>query len=384
VTFVADGDTLDVDVFGDGTSRPLRLRVIGINATELSVYSHDPRKRRGACHAVEAAARLDRLVRGSRRLVRLSSQQRVSKAGHRYRRSVFVRVNGRWRDAGQILVDEGHALWLAGGSEWAHNSRYAHGAQKAKAASLRLWNPRYCGSDASDASPLRMWVNWDAEGVESQNLNGEWVKIKNQGASDLPIGGWWLRDSFLARYTFPAYAVVPAGGTITLFVGSRPASDPNTSTHFYWGRARPIFDNAGARGMGDGGYLFDRQGDLRLSMLYPCRYACADPLKGAVAVTAHPSNPEEVFVRNASAFPVDLEGYVVDNPPYIYSFGPSTILGPGERLRLIVMGGPANDTPLVKYWGKSKYILNDGGDLVRLRTQTDIAIDCFAWGSGSC
>jgi endonuclease YncB( thermonuclease family) len=384
VTFVADGDTLDVNVHGDGTSRPIRVRMIGINAMEQYSYSRDARRRRGACHAVEATVRLQRLVRRSRGLVRLSSQRALSKAGHRYRRSVAVRVGGRWRDAGQILIDEGHVLWLAGGSEWAHNSRYARGAQRAKAAGLRLWNPRYCGSDASDATPLRMWVNWDAEGVESQNLNGEWVRIKNDGPTDLPIGGWWVRDSFLDRYTFPAYAVIPAGGTITVFVGARPAGDANTSTHFYWNRRKPIFDNAGPRGMGDGGYLFDRQGDLRLSMIYPCRYACSDPLARAVDVRAHPSRPEEIYVTNVSASPVDLEGYVLENPPYIYNFGPGTVLGPGERLRVVVMGSRANDSALVKYWGKDKYILDDAGDHVLLRTQTDITIDCHAWGSGSC
>ena len=383
VTFVADGDTLDVDVSGDGTSRPLRVRMIGINAMEQSAYSHDPQKRSGACHAVEATARLDDLVRGSGGLVRLSSQDRVSRAGHRYRRSVAVRLGGRWRDVGQILVSEGHALWLAGRTEWAHNSRYARGAQYAKAAGLQLWNSQYCGSDSSDATPLEMWVNWDADGSETGNPNGEWAKIKNEGSSDLAIGGWWLRDSFLKRYTFPANAVIPAGGTITLFVGTRPYSDTNTSTHFYWGRGQPVFDNAGRRGMGDGGYLFDRQGDIRASMVYPCQYGCRDPLRGAIRVSAHPSNPEEVYVRNVSASQVDLEGYVVENFPYVYSFGPRTVLGPGERLRLVVMGR-RGDTQRVKYWGKAKYILNDAGDQVRLRTQTNITIDCYAWRSGSC
>ena len=119
-------------------------------------------------------------------------------------------------------------------------------------------------------------------------------------------------------------------------------------------------------------------------MLYPCRYGCSDPLGAAVAVSAHPSKPEEVYVSNRSSSPVDLEGYVVENPPYLYSFGPSTVLGPGERLRLVVMGSPANDTALVKYWGKSKYILDDAGDHVRVRTQTNITLDCYSWGSGSC
>ncbi len=104
VTFVADGDTFDVNVYGDGRSTPIRVRMIGINAIEQSVYSRDSAKRRGACHALEATARLQQLMRGSGNFVRLYSQDRVSKAGHRYRRAVSVRINGYWRDAGQILL----------------------------------------------------------------------------------------------------------------------------------------------------------------------------------------------------------------------------------------------------------------------------------------
>ncbi|HEX2045068.1 MAG TPA: hypothetical protein VHF23_05510, partial [Gaiellaceae bacterium] len=65
------------------------------------------------------------------------------------------------------------------------------------------------------------------------------------------------------------------------------------------------------------------------------------------------------------------------------SFAP-TVVHPGEHLTLVVNGSPADDTRLVKHWGKEGHLLNDAGDLVRLRTQTDIRIDCYAWGSASC
>ncbi len=356
----------------------------GINAPEQSVYSRDPARRRGECHALEATARLERLI--GRRVVRLGAQDPKSVSGTRYRRSVAVNVNGAWQDVGRILVDEGYVLWLPGRAEWAHNSRYSLGAQRAAATRLRLWRTDYCGAGPAQATPLRMWVNWDADGTDgADNLNGEWVRIKNEGSSDVSIGGWRFRDSYVARYTFPSGAVIPAGQTITLFVGSRPAGDTNTTTHFYWGRSQAVFDNVSASlGLGDGGYLFDPQGDLRLWMHYPCRTSCADPLEGKVVVGAEPKAPEAVFVRNVSAEPVDLEGYVVENLPYVYSFGPRTILNPGEKLRLVVNGSAAGDTRLVKYWGKNKYILNDSGDRAGLRTASNITISCYAWGSMDC
>jgi endonuclease YncB( thermonuclease family) len=386
VTFVADGDTLDVNVFGDGTARPIRVRITGIDAMEQSVYSKYPSRRRGACHALAATARLERLVKLSRRVVRLGSQARDPMAGRRHRRSVAVRLSGRWRDAGQMLIDEGHVLWLPNRGEWARNTPYNFGAQKSGAARLRLWDTDSCRSGPQQSTPLRMWVNWDADGRDGRgNLNGEWVKLKNLGGTDLPISRWWFRDSWLKRFTFPSGAVVPAGGTITLFVGSRPSRDRNRSTHFYWGRSAAMFENVNlARGVGDGGYLFDPQGDLRLWMTYPCRHRCGDPLRGKVRLTARRSAPEEVQVRNASSDPVNLEGYVIESHPWIYSFPAATVVNPGETMRLVVIGSRANDTRLVKYWGKSRFILNDGGDRVLLRTQRNVRIACYSWGSASC
>jgi micrococcal nuclease len=50
-----------------------------------------------------------------------------------------------------------------------------------------------------------------------------------------------------------------------------PGRGRNTATDLYWGLDIPIFENAtGAPTyMGDGGYLFDPQGDLRAWQQYP-------------------------------------------------------------------------------------------------------------------
>jgi endonuclease YncB( thermonuclease family) len=59
VTLVADGDTIDVDIARDGRRASRRVRMTGYNAMELTTYSHTASKRRGDCHGVEAANRLE-------------------------------------------------------------------------------------------------------------------------------------------------------------------------------------------------------------------------------------------------------------------------------------------------------------------------------------
>jgi hypothetical protein len=120
---------------------------------------------------------------------------------------------------------------------------------------------------------LGLTVHPNAKGNDFENVNGERVKITNYDpVTPVALDGWWVRDSALRRYYFPAWAVVPPGGSVTVRVGI----GTDTETTFYWGLSSPVFENArpDGRGMGDGAYLFDPEGDLRAWMMYPCRFAC--------------------------------------------------------------------------------------------------------------
>jgi hypothetical protein len=91
-----------------------------------------------------------------------------------------------------------------------------------------------------------------------------------------------------------------------------------------------------------------------------------------------------VTLRNVSAAGVDLDDYRLENPPYKYVFDTNAALAPGETLTLEVQGSPGGDTRLVKHWGKSKRILDDDGDVVRLESFRSITLDCYAYGNASC
>jgi endonuclease YncB( thermonuclease family) len=381
-TFIGDGDTLNVRL--DGMKKKAvgpRIRITGIQAMEEYVYTTDRKRRRGECHANEATARLEYLVKLSKGRVQLAAQDPSSSSRRRPLRQVRVKINHRWRDVGRIMIGEGQALPLASRSEWALNASYNYLAHRAAAQQLGIWNSYYCGPGPAQLAKLRVWVNSNPPGRDSDDPNGEWARIKNlDPARTVAIGGWWLRDSALRRYTFPSTATVPAGGTVTLYVGR----GTNTATDFFWGLRKAVFDNEDDHGTGDGAYLFDPEGDLRAWMAYPCAYQCTDPLKKAVRVAVHPTGREYTTVRNLTGKAINLESYRLATGAYGYAFPSGTILQPGDILRVDVKGDPAEDQPLHKYWGLDGFILPNGGGSVRVSTYDDIVLACRAWGSGSC
>jgi endonuclease YncB( thermonuclease family) len=384
VTFIADGDTFYADVAGDGTRRGLPVRITGVNAMEQTTYTSRAANRRGECHAVEATARLEQLLRRGRMRVRLLAQDPASRSRLRLRRAVAVRYGGRWRDVGRILVSEGHGLWLPNRSEYAWNRDYSVLAGRAAAAQRNLWDPDYCGPGPSQDHPLKMWVNWDAEGDDTFDPNGEWIRLKNlDPVNSMPLGGWWLRDSALRKYVFPSWATVPPGGEITLYVGRGATND----SEFYWGRRYPAFENVtrNEQDMGDGAYLYDPEGDLRLATVYPCRENCTDPVQGSLRLAAKPTGREKVDITNVGGAPVDLEPYRLTSRPHGYSFAPGSVLNPGETMSVRLWESlDEDDSRLVRYWPTDGRILNDLADSVELRRYDDVTVACTDWGDYGC
>jgi endonuclease YncB( thermonuclease family) len=383
VTFVADADTIYVDVEGDGTRRGLPVRVTGVNAMEQTTYTSRASARRGECHSVEATNRLEQLLKPAKYKVRLLAQDPASRSGKRLRRSIAVRSKGRWVDVGRTLVGEGHAIWLPNRREYAWNRDYSILQLRAQRAQQNLWDADACGFGPNEGQPTRLLVNWDADGDDSLDPNGEWVRITNlDPVNPLPLGGWWLRDSALRRLVFPDWAQVPPGGHVTIYDGI----GDDTENEFYWGLRSAAFENVtrDERQMGDGAYLFDPQGDLRASQIYPCREGCTDPHAGLLALAAKARGRELVTITNNGATAVDLEPYRLISRPYSYAFAPGSILQSGETMRVRLFETGDEDSALIRHWATNGPILNNGGDVVQLRRFDDVAVACTAWGSRSC
>jgi endonuclease YncB( thermonuclease family) len=280
VTHVDDGDTIDVDVTGDGTRKIARIRFIGVQAMELTHYSNTLSKIRGECWAPAATRYLYQLT--FHRQVRLLSQKGITtydRGGTRLHRNVEVLREGTWQDVQGLMLDAGLVLAEANQKEWLHNRDYRARAQQAAAAGLGIWgDPAHCGAGPSQDQPLSVSIRYDGDGNDKVNLNTEWVDIVNGGTQPVSLAGWWLRDSsnlgYKAHgYPFPPSASVAPGSRLRVHIGR----GPDDATNLHMGRVYPLFVNplGGPKWLGDGAFLFDHDGDLRAHQTYPCEVACA-------------------------------------------------------------------------------------------------------------
>ncbi len=381
VVAVGDGDTFKARI---GNSKHLQLvRMTGIQAMELKVYGRR-KGRKGECNAVKAADALDKMVRG--KTVRLVSVKRdaITKGSRgRYRRSVQVKIGGRWLDPALELLRKSLVLWFPNGQEWAWNRQYSQVAAEMAAQGRGIWDPESCGPGPGAGIPLSMKLKWDAHGSDGKAPNEEWARITNLDPTrTLDMHNWWFRDSHLRpRLEFPAGAQIPPGRSIKVHAG-RGQHDADS---FYWGLGEAPWENvvSGARAMGDGGYLFDPKGNVRAFVQYPCRVNCFEPAAGRVTIQATYRGTEFVTVTNTSSSPVDLSYYEVESVPWFYEFEPFTVLQPGQALVLYIGSGGPQGRAIVKNWGM-KPLLADKKDIVTLRNPLGAPVACHAWGGKKC
>ncbi|MFH1789303.1 MAG: lamin tail domain-containing protein, partial [Candidatus Altiarchaeota archaeon] len=84
-------------------------------------------------------------------------------------------------------------------------------------------------------------AQFDAPGSEKINLNGEWVKIRNNGDAPQDLTGWILEDDANHIYRFPDNFVLGTGDSVTVHTGS----GTDSTSDLYWGRGSAIWNNDG-------------------------------------------------------------------------------------------------------------------------------------------
>jgi len=204
---VVDGDTL---ILSSGE----KVRLIGINAPEYGRYYFN-----------EAKQMLGILVMGKR--VKLEKDITDRDQYGRLLRYVYVDdlfVNLE-------MVKRGFANVYTCPPDVKYTEEFLEAERYARLNELGLW-------ERSKVGKVDITINYDAPGSDRENLNGEYVIIKNTSPDSINIGGWTVKDSATNIYEFYRYLLKP-GSFAYLFSGK--GKDENGE--FYWGSSKPIWNN---------------------------------------------------------------------------------------------------------------------------------------------
>ncbi len=231
---ITDGDTIRVWV--GGATEPLRF--IGINSPES-----------GECFSDEAADVLAALIPvGSEVNLTLDRSDR-----DQYDRLLrYVWVGGF--NVGEEMVRRGAAIAREYPPDVAMARRLSAAQDEAKESGRGLWASDACGA-ATAARVEVVLLHADAPGNDHENLNGEYVVIRNVGGQSADLTGWVLKDESAShRYSFPAGYVLGAGESVTVYTGC----GQDSTAELYWCSPRGAIWNTD----GDTAFLLDPSGNV--------------------------------------------------------------------------------------------------------------------------
>ena len=169
VASITDGDTLDVRA-DDGSV--FEVRVIGTNTPES-----------GECFSDEATRVLAALAPPGSRIGMTSDVSDIDQFD-RLLRYLWVGA----MSINEETVRRGAALSRSYPPDTAMTERFDDAQAAAKEAELGLWSPTACGPRA-EATLGIVEVMSDAPGNDNENLNGEWIAIRNEGETSVDLTG---------------------------------------------------------------------------------------------------------------------------------------------------------------------------------------------------
>ena len=206
VTYIVDGDTIEIET-GE------RVRLIGIDTPE----SYEP-------YYSEATAKLTQLIGNNK--VRLESDVEDEDYYGRLLRYIWV---------GDLHINlEMVRIGYAEAYPYPPNTKYAslfESAEiEARTSGIGMWATEEVGVYV-------LYVHENAAGDDWDNLNDEYIVIKNNGATII-LTNWTVNDEVNHVYTFPEF-VFDTNATVILHTGT----GVDIETDLYWGSSAPIWNN---------------------------------------------------------------------------------------------------------------------------------------------
>ena len=388
VEAVLDGDTFRF--IEDGTNDWVKIRLLGVNTPEVTGFNNI-HFAENMCGGQEALRLLNSIIpKGSR--VQLRANSKDSSNRGRSLRYVFAlnQATGQYDiDVQEAIARSGLAMWFTIDTEAALSYPYRLIVGEAQRAGRGIWDPDHCGPREQPAANIKLTVSWDAPGIDQQNLNGEFVIVRNVGTSNADLSGWLLRDSSLTSwFSFPAGSLLAPNDYRVVHVGSGSPGSPSPRD-LYMNSSEPLFPNTqDGRFIGDGAYLLDRRTAVRAFDEYPCITDCTDQLGRVVLITkvnarsrspipARAANEEYIQLTNTGGTEVLLDGYYLRRQVSTYPFPPNTRIPPGARLTVRI--GTGVPSPTVQYWGRTSTLLSDRHDTVDLLSNQNVLISRKRW-----
>lgn len=112
--------------------------------------------------------------------------------------------------------------------------------QRAREDRIGIWDPTACGTgEIFEVSIVALEPN--PPGRDEENLDGEYLVLRNESSDAIDLSGWTLRDESTAnRYSFPVGFVLAPDTEVEVSVGCelRPG-------RLNWCAARPVWNNGG-------------------------------------------------------------------------------------------------------------------------------------------
>jgi micrococcal nuclease len=257
VTRVIDGDTVEVRL-ADGTEETIRL--LGVDTPEVHAentpdeFEGVPETAAGRdclrTYGERASDYVERELAG--REIGIGYDPTEERRGYYGRLLAYVYVDGEQFNARLVADGWGRVF----DSEIVERERYLGLERRARTERRGLWTcadgtpvptTANTGGGAS-ATPLpdggvalSVAATADAPGDDRENLNGEFVRLTNEGDESLDLSGWTVRDEADHVYRFPDGTTLAPGATLTLYTGSGEDGDGD----YYWGRSSPVWNNGG-------------------------------------------------------------------------------------------------------------------------------------------
>jgi micrococcal nuclease len=267
VVRLIDGDTIEVR-FPDGHTEDVRL--LGVDTPEVHVavdppeYESIPDTEAGRDWLRDWGHKASEFARNQLggKTVEIATDPQADRRGSYGRLLVYVYVDGQ--NFNRQLIEQGYARLYD--SDFSSRDAFASAEQTAQSNDVGLWNfegsttptPTTTVTDGGVSVSI-VEIHADADGNDHENLNDEYIVLKNMGESAIDMTGWTLRDEADHTFTFPSGFTLSPGDTVVI----RTGSGRDSSETLYWGSDSAVWNNGG-----DTIILIDSSGTIVLSREY--------------------------------------------------------------------------------------------------------------------